>query len=291
MHDHEIEAFSYAKSHALELLYEYKSYFNEEIHGLKYLSLISKLLGISMAKMEGTSIEGRLEIKTEGDVLIIDPYLNKNYKAFTIAHEIGHWILAKKYPELASKRSHEWKEKYATYFAYVILVPERLKDRLKSILDNAESVFTIVKLSNEYDLSITSILNSLKYGQYNYDEYGSTNVWIVAKWIENKFTKIDPKLRITSRYFNPTYCYIPINQGLDRIVLEMDVFSNLRTGQERKANCCVSINVRNRINQKPKYSKKVINASLSTMRLNESKWDRTSQIVILIHDFKTNDCF
>ena len=287
MHDHEQEALKYARSHVSELISDHKQYINDELYGLKYLNQFLKILRLPKANIEGTSIDGRLEIKPEGDVIIINPELNRKYKILTIAHELGHWILSKKYSDLANKKSLEWKEKYATYFAYLILIPSKLKSKLYLMLNSAKNVKKIVELSNKYELSITSIMNSLHYGQFENNKFSENKIWIIAKWSENKFTGIDPKLRITSRFFNPTYCYIPLNQGVDRIITQMDLFNNLIIAEEKRQNCNVLISLRNISNQRPKYLIKNIEAECSVVRLNESKWDKTSQIIILIHNFKS----
>lgn len=271
-----------ARLHALALQRAYPTIFEKSI-GFKKLEFLSKLLHVNIEKTVGSQVEGRLEIREDGNKIIINKNLSRNRQIQTWSHELGHLILKNKCPELEKLCSLQWKEIYANWFANELCVPITERNSILKTLNNSTSVKTVVDLANTYGMHVTNFLKIMffEFKTSENEKSETDNLWLVTKWVANRYTKLDPKLRIISAYFDSSKYFLPENQGLNRVIDDIGWLGNLETATEKNNKGTASIQVRKK-NSIPEYFKATLQSDCFAMRLNESKSDESLQIVLLI---------
>lgn len=276
-------AFNLAKVDASRIHGKYPYLLSNAV-GINELILLSKLFSISVIEIQDLLIEGRLEIRPEGAAILVNTNLKTANKAFVIAHEIGHYVLRYRHPEIQEKSTLKWREDYANQFAYELCLPQIKKEDNINLLNTTDSISTLLKLCQKHGMSIRYFLKKMHFEQFqfcyiNQSEY--QNLWLVAKWVENAFTHSEPKLRVVASYFDSNKYFIAENQGLDRILVNMEWLNNLSIATEENFKGTILITKRNR-NAKPEYNKEYVEAYCSALKLQESKKDLNSKIILLL---------
>lgn len=133
---------------------------------------ITEKLGIEIGYAPSTKYSGMLIRKTDGKVLM---GINNNESAermrFTIAHELGHFVLYPKDAVNIDYRSKEHisskpkKEQLADFFAANLLMPEKFvrKDFEKAIKNRIFFEQDLIELANKYHVSQEAIKYRLIY--------------------------------------------------------------------------------------------------------------------------------
>jgi Zn-dependent peptidase ImmA (M78 family) len=96
-------------------------------------------LRVFVAEFDDPDVAGTIDLKKA--CIVVNSYDTVERQAFTIAHELGHWLLHKEDPGLKKEITiffrkplggeNEWWEKEANWFAANVLVPKEMLDRYK----------------------------------------------------------------------------------------------------------------------------------------------------------------
>lgn len=277
--------YKYSKEHAIELQRRYPSFFKKSMD-IKTWKEFLHALHISFDVRDNTQLSGRYEAKVSGDTIIVNHAMPVEEQIEIIAHEVGHWLLRNEHPDINNNYSIEWKELYAKHFAKEISIPIFLRNEIIQRLFNATTAFEIIKIKKEYKLNVplTNIFTIL----YNEDRYIDKtcehvcNLWIVAKWKAKKTNPLDTKLRITRTFFDIEKFYVPTNQGIERILTNIEPLNNLSTNEEYSFNTIANIKIRVDGEEKKEFKNKKVPCYCSALRLIESKYDSVPNIVLLL---------
>lgn len=148
---------------------------------------------------ELNGFEGKFMSLEDTSIIIVDNKIrNEGRRRFTIAHELGHYILhrEKNYIKCSSNDMNDWTgkkeiETEANYFASEILMPSQIFQKCSSKEKFSKSF--LIHLTEEFNTSITS--TALKFVEVGNDPIFlvcSSNGKIIWKFVSEKFPfKID----------------------------------------------------------------------------------------------------
>ena len=249
---------------------------------------IAKALGFKI-NTTSTIHRARLEYSTIGDneSLFGDHHftisLNKNISPdigrFAVAHEIGHAILLAHYPENAAKWNLELRELFADSFASELLIPKSQRPICIERFHGLKTPGELRELASTIGISTYSLLT---FASKNHSWFKDNDaIWLRLKYITNKYTNRDPKLRIASAHFDKSRFYVPSNQGFSRFCATDKWLSGLMPGEE--SSCIVEyISLKSVLtNERVKYGTLCTPAELRIMRLKPSGHDSASYYLLL----------
>jgi Zn-dependent peptidase ImmA (M78 family) len=274
--------YHFAKEHAFQIQHRFPDLFEDSI-GIKKWKDLTMALNIKTYPVDNTEIVGRLEMRNTDDRILYNSNLTRNKIVQTIGHEIGHWILKKFYPELDKNNSLTWKEAYANHFANELCIPFSKREIILKDLNSTETVKLAIEYSNKFCIPIAYFFRIMSY-ENNISECSASeyhNIWILGKWGLNQRTKLDAKFRVFAALYDRNKYYIPENQGVQRIIGDMEWLSNLQPGIEKKSESNIYICVREK-NASPEYKIKSCKSFCSAFRLIEKKFDDAPQMIVLI---------
>ena len=130
------------------------------------MMLIDRLgVGVTAAPIESTSFAGMLLIRREIPFVLVNTKLAPVRQRFTLAHELGHWLL--RHGEVADSRklmySKDPRERAANDFAAEFLVPVASVDRWYRMNQVSKTTLEIVaELANEFDVSCEMMIYRLE---------------------------------------------------------------------------------------------------------------------------------
>lgn len=199
---------------------------------------------------------------------------------FVILHEIGHALLLRDHPALASEIQDRHHELFATCFALSMMVSDEKQRAICDRLYAIDCCSELVKAAASSRLSIPDLLR-VGYDQPALALAMRDRVWLTVKRSVNKFTLRDPKLRIVSAYFDRTKWFVPTNNGVERIFGAVDWFSRLPIGQELKIED-VDVSIQKTcIGENRKYSRVRIKADVRIFGLRPVRDDSGIHCLVL----------
>jgi hypothetical protein len=245
------------------------------------VSDLAYALGFVVEKRTELQQRARLEILREGGAekatIALKEGLDRNVGRFAVAHEIGHAVLLRKYPDT----SREWdvgrKEVFASMFAAEILASPEARLRMAESFRSLSDPLTLLKLASQMGLSPRALLTIA--GQEESWIRGLDKIWLRIKYVENAFTHTDPKLRIVSAHYDRSRFYVATNQSIARFAGTDQWLASLPVGAIAKHGACISLKFKQALPAAPKFVTKQIRAELSAARLHSSADDSVSYLI------------
>jgi IrrE N-terminal-like domain len=198
---------------------------------------------------------------------------------FAVAHEIGHAILLRKYPDTARRWGVGRREVFATAFATELLTSPETRDRMAASFRTLADPLALLKVASQMRLSPDALL-TIAAQERSWIE-GLDKVWLRVKYVANAVTHRHPKLRIVSAYYDTSRFYIPINQGLSRFAGDDGWLASFPVGAAVRHSSTLTLRVRQPAPAVPNFVTKEVPAVLSALRLQPSAADHADHLIIL----------
>jgi hypothetical protein len=240
-------------------------------------------LGLGVEKRSDLRQRARLEILETDDsetaTIAVQDGLDRNVTRFAVAHEIGHAILLRKYPDAATRWDVDRREVFASAFAAELLTSPEIRARMAPSFRTLGDPLALLKLASQLGLSPVALLTVA--GQERLWIEGLEKIWLRVKYSENAFTRRDPKLRIVSASYDKYRFYIPTNQSLTRFAGDDRWLVSLPVGTVVRHSTTITLKLRRPAPAMPKFVSKEVPAGLSAVRLQPSAADPVAYLIIL----------
>ena len=245
---------------------------------------LAHVLGLSIEHRTELEQRARLEVfETNGvreATIAVRNGLDRNVSRFAVAHEIGHAILLRKYPQAAREWDVDRREVFANSFAAEILATPEMRARIAAAFRSLQNPMGLLKISSDIGLSPRALLTMAE-REPSWIE-GLNKIWLRVKYVENAFTHADAKFRIVSAHYDKQLFYVPTNQSLLRFVGSDRWVTSLPVGAPAQYETAVPIKFRRSTQEIPKFLTKQIPARLSAIRLHPSAAEPAAYLIILV---------
>jgi hypothetical protein len=244
---------------------------------------LAQALGLAVEKRSELRQRARLEIfrdeQTEIATIVVQESLDRNVSRFAVAHEIGHAILLRKYPEAGRQWDVDRREVFASTFAAELLTSSEVRAQMTQSFRTLVDPLGLLKLASHLGLSPGALL-TVAAQERSWIE-GLDKVWVRVKYIENAFTRREPKLRVIGAYYDKHRFYVPTNQSLTRFAGDDRWLVSLPVGTVVRHNTTITLKFRRPAPAIPKFVSKEVPAGLSAVRLQPSAADPVAYLIIL----------
>jgi hypothetical protein len=233
------------------------------------VSELADALGFAVEKRTELQQRARLEILREGGTeratIALKDGLDRNVGRFAVAHEIGHAVLLRKYPDTAREWDVDRREVFANTFAAEILASPEARLQMADSFRSLSDPLTLLRLASQMGLSPRALLTIA--AQEESWTKGLDKIWMRIKYVENAFTHVDPKLRIVSAYYDRSRFYVATNQSIVRLVGSDQWLVSLPVGTVAEHSGSISIKFKQPPPTAPKFVARRVHARLSAVRL------------------------
>ncbi len=245
-----------------------------------------------LADVLGFAVEKRIELRQRARLEIVEDQgsevatiavregLDRNVSRFAVAHEIGHAILLKKYPDAARQWDVSRREVFASIFAAEILASSEVRAQIASSFRALTDPLGLLKIASQLGLSPRALLTVA--GQEPSWIEGLDKIWLRVKYVENAFTRADPKLRIVSAYYDRLRFYVATNQSLARFAGDDQWLASWPVGTVAHHSGPITLKIRRPAPSVPKFVTKEAPAELSAVRLHPSAAEPVAYLIILV---------
>jgi len=243
---------------------------------------VAGLLGIEVKRVSGAPEVGRL-LYSNGwagghYTIIIRDDLPSNMERFVMAHEIGHAVLLKRHPNAADHWDLSQREAFATTFAQQVLVPPAMRDELIDDFRALDDPISLLDLADRFGLWPHTLLRFAD--QESRCMRNLPRIWVRAKHRANRYTGLEPKLRIVTAHYDREHYFIPPNQSLSSFCGGEAWLAVCETG--KTVAFCGEVTMTERHSDShPKFRRAKQPARLSATRLSASVVDRQPSFLIL----------
>lgn len=273
MHD-----FALARQEAREIQRMHPAFFREMPVPV---SELAEVLGLTVEKRGELQQRARLEILKEGQAekatIAVKEGLDRNVGRFAVAHEIGHAVLLRKYPEIVRGWDVPRRESFASAFAAELLASAEARAEVAPSFRSLRDPLALLKLASQLGLSARAFLTIA--AQEESWLRGLDKVWMRIKYVANAFTHADPKLRVVSAYYDRSRFYIPTNQSIARIVGSDEWLASLPVGTIARYSGSLSVKLKQAPPAHPRFVTGNVAAALSAVRLYPSEGDPVSYLI------------
>lgn len=214
-----------------------------------------------------------------GNEVLIRPGQTHFNSRFVILHEIGHAVLLRDFPSLASQLTDSEHEDFASQFAVDMLLPDEERQKFRNCFQRLESPVALVRAAQAFRFSIAMLL---QVAVWDREALIGNNIWIRVKEASNHYTKRDPKLRVIRAYSDHTRWYVPPNKGFEGICGDVGWLYNIDIGhQSFKEN--IEIRIQGVfLDQKIRYRWSQVTANIWAMALRPTADQHGSYFIVLI---------
>jgi hypothetical protein len=245
------------------------------------VSDLADALGFVVEKRPELQQRARLEILRDGETakatIALKEGLDRNVGRFAVAHEIGHAVLLRKYPDTAREWDIERKEVFASIFAAEILASPEARAQMANSFRSLADPLTLLKFASQMGLSARALLTIA--GREESWIKGLNKIWMRIKYVENAFTHADPRLRIVSAYYDRSRFYVATNQSVLRFAGSDEWLGSLPVGTIAEHNGLISIKFQQTPPAHPRFLARRVPARLSAVRLYPSVADSVSYVI------------
>jgi hypothetical protein len=245
------------------------------------VSDLADALGFAVEKRTELQQRARLEIFRDGETakatIALKEGLDRNVGRFAVAHEIGHAVLLRKYPDTAREWDVERKEVFASIFAAEILASPEARAQMADSFRSLNDPLTLLRFASQMGLSARALLTIA--GQEESWIKGLDKIWMRIRYVENAFTHADPRLRIVSAYYDRSRFYVATNQSVLRFAGSDEWLGSLPVGTIVEHVGLISIKFQQTPPAHPKFLARRVHARLSAVRLHPSVADPVSYII------------
>jgi hypothetical protein len=237
-----------------------------------------KELGLQLRSVRGLQVRGML---ARGTDVVVREGLSETHRRFVILHEVGHAVLLRDYPQLATGLEKHEHEEFAFHFALSLLLTKDQIDEIIMRFSKLESPLDLIKAANTSRLPLSSFLQIPRLKPDCLDN--SNKLWLRCKFSVNRFTLKDSKLRIVATQYDRNQWYIPTNKGLDGVIEDTEWLLNIPVGQETcRQN--LKIVLQRQVNTKErKYAKKQGVGNINAAALKPARNEERSSFLILMN--------
>jgi IrrE N-terminal-like domain len=236
------------------------------------VSELANALGFAVEKRTELQQRARLEILREGGTeratIALRDGLDRNVGRFAVAHEIGHAVLLRKYPNTAREWDIDRREVFASTFAAEILASSEARQQIANSFRSLSDPLTLLRLASQKGLSPGALLTIA--AQEESWTQGLDKIWMRIKYAENAFTRADPKLRVVGAYYDRSRFYVATNQSIVRLVGSEEWLASLPVGMIAEHSGSISIKFKQAPPIAPKFVARRVQAKLSAVRLHPS---------------------
>lgn len=248
------------------------------------VSDLASVLGLAIEHRTELTERARLEVFDNRGIrettIAVRDGLDRNVSRFAVAHEIGHAILLRKYPEAAREWDLNRREVFASSFAAEILATPEIRANMAAGFRSLENPMGLLRLASEIGLSPRALLTV---ADREPSWIGGLNkIWLRVKYVENAFTHTDAKLRIVSAHYDKRLFYVATNQSLVRFVGSDRWVASLPVGTLVEYDTPVPIKLRRQTEGLPKFLTKQVPARISAVRLHPSAAEPAAYLIVLV---------
>jgi hypothetical protein len=246
---------------------------------------LAQALGLRVQRRAELRQRARLEFfadkNAEPATIAVQVGLENNVSRFAVAHEIGHAVLLKKYPDAAKEWDIDRREEFANTFATELLASPEIRREMATTFRNLSDPVSLLRLASRMGFSLHGLL-TLASRERSW--VGALDkIWLRVKYVENASTHRDPKLRIVTAHYDPERFFVARNQSLARFAGGDDMWlSCMRLGSVVHHNTKVAISLRRPAPARPKFVSKELPAKLSALRLQPSELDAGAYLIVLV---------
>lgn len=207
-------------------------------------------------------------------------------KRFAVAHEIGHAMLLFRHPDILDtlKEDAYLQEYFSSTFAGELLIPQDKRQELGTQFREAE-VLDILRIANKVGLTPGALFH---FARCSTTWLAGTDViWMQVKYVNNRLTGRDPRLRIIAAFFDPDRFFVPRNKSVTGLIGSEDFLRGMLPGIGRSDMYMalfldkVILNGNHR-----KYQKKLVQANISAVKLSPSKYDKLPKFIVRAEVFE-----
>lgn len=247
------------------------------------VSDLAEALGLRVENRSGLLQRARLEFQKDGalgtSTIAVQASLGQNVKRFAIAHEIGHAVLLRKYPQAAREWAVSRREEFADTFATELLAPEDVRAGTAPVFRALGDPLALLRLASRLGLSPSGLLTVATRERSWFQ--GLDKIWVRVKYTENAFTGSEAKLRIVSAHYDRERFFIPTNQSLVRFAGSDLWLSSLPPGLIAQHNSTIAVKLRRHERAAPKFLSRQLPARLAAARLQPNATDQAAYLIIL----------
>ena len=251
-------------------------------------SQVARALGIKVKPAQEIQEPARLvySIPTDGTScsILTRPNMSTEFRRLAIAHEIGHAILVRRHPDLVRAWGVRDRERFAKSFARELVVPGYARQEFVEEFRKLGSPQDLLRLAARFGVWPQAILSLAN--RETTCLAGLNNFWLRIKHRTNKFTGLQPRLRIESAHYDRARFYIPQNQSVQSFCGNDEWLTNFEAGRTAYLDAGSVSLFDKRPNDSPKYRKTSLPARLAATRLRASHHDQSPHFVLLaqLHD-------
>ncbi len=246
-------------------------------------SKVAEALGMRVRLAPNLRQRARLDCfddgKTRTATVMVRKDLDHNVARFALAHEVGHFILLERHADLAVGLDARAREGFSNVFAAELLIPSACHGPLAERLLRDTGVRALLGLASEFGVTLPMLLVTLS--QHNLLR-GLDGFYLLIKYMVNKRTCLEPRLRIESAYYDRERYFVPDNQSIRSFARNsvLEWLNSLSIGIGSSAKSIVKYNMKSEVTGKFKARESA--AVLDALRLNPSSHDGAEYFVMFV---------
>lgn len=244
-------------------------------------SVVGRKLGLVVCSQAHLDQRAHFEIVRKGyftvERVVVRSDISANVARFVVAHEIGHAILARRFPDLVRSWQVERQERFANCFAAELLLPRIIREKAASRFRTCTEPRALVQMAARVGLPVNVFLNAASLDPTW--TRGLDRIWLRVKRRANAFTSLEPKLRIVSAHYDRKRFFLPTNQSLKRFCGDDEWLAALPIGETAVFSSIV--NIKGRVADRPRFPALQIPATVSAVNIKPSADEPTNYFVVL----------
>ena len=198
----------------------------------------------------------------------------------TVAHEIGHYILATRLAHLNLALPAPAREAFAEHFALELVLPRQHRQRVRADIRRATRPREITAIASQLGVYPQHVLRfAALYGGWL---TGVSTIWLRVRHASNAFTGQRKKLRIVAAYYDKSSLFVPMNKGFALFAGGDEWLAAVPTGVEYGP-MITTVRLHRRVeNATPRFSEAEVSASIVAMRLRGNEIDRQDHFLLAV---------
>jgi IrrE N-terminal-like domain len=244
---------------------------------------LATALGLKVESRSGLVQRARLELLAGEpfgvSTIAVRETLGENVKRFAIAHEIGHAVLLRKYPQAARAWGTERREVFADIFATELLAPPEVRANEAPAFRALSDPRALLRFASRLGFSPLGLL-TLATRERPWFE-GLNKIWLRVKYVENAFTGREAKLRIVSAHYDRDHFFVPTNQSVESFAGTDSWLASLPPGSTAHRSSTIALKIKRDALTTPRFMPRDLPAELSAVKLQPNAVDLASYLIVL----------
>jgi hypothetical protein len=145
------------------------------------------------------------------DVIEVRSDLRSTVRRFAIAHELGHAVLDRHSAGRSTDLQVEDQERFANEFATELLIPRVHRTRIARDFRAASHPREVLDLAGSVGVPPRILMRFARERNWL---LGIDRVWLDVRLLPNRFTRMDPRLRVFDAVLDRARWYVPGNRSI-----------------------------------------------------------------------------